>query len=182
MAAEGGRQRASWEVPLNLGLVWFFLFPKVVLSNPPWNCSADQLLYHYKICWTKVPRLQLLKIGSALSESSVISKRICVQGHSPERCLKLWLSVKILQQNHGHIPYIIMLGIWHVAKPLTEWFIKYDPILVKINGNNDNVRICRENNWRKMHQNVNNDYLGMGVKWDGIWGEFTVQCFPQNKT
>ena len=33
MDAEGGGQRASWEVPLNLGVVRFFLFPSMVLSN-----------------------------------------------------------------------------------------------------------------------------------------------------
>lgn len=53
--------------------------PRKGLSNLPRKCSTDWLRYHYKkIYWTKVPPLQFLNMGSALSEGSVISKMICV--------------------------------------------------------------------------------------------------------
>lgn len=63
---------------------------------------------------------------------------------------------------------------------ITEWYIKYDPIPVKINGNSNNISICREKNWRNMHQNVDGDYLRIG--WSGMKFEISLyvlclQCF-----
>lgn len=108
-----------------------------------------------------------LKMRSVQSGSSIRSKRLRVQGCSPESCLKLEyqqrpFSRKVFSRK------VMGTSVYHntrnltCAKQVTEWYIEYDPILVKIDSNNNNIGICREKNWRNMHQNVNNDYLGMG--------------------